>query len=64
MDTTEAVAGEKILALKRAFDAVCSERNIRKGSAEAELLAERAIALYRRGGLDERQLHTKLRQDA
>lgn len=62
MEFADAVPNN-ILAVKRAFDAVCCERNIKMGTAEAELLAERAIALFRRG-LDEKQLHTKLRQDA
>lgn len=53
-----------VIAMKRALDAVCTERNIKMGTAEAEHLAERAIALFQRGVLDENQLHMKLRQDA
>lgn len=29
--------------MKRAYDAVCAERNVKKGTVEAELLADRAI---------------------
>lgn len=64
MDRTETVVGRDILALKRAYDAVCAERNVKKGTTEAELLADRAIALFRRGGLTESLLYRKLRQDA